>query len=207
MNEAQIALRDTAIAAPFDGDVIRKSVEPGSFVGSGMPVFTVANTETVKIVIGAPDTLISSMSLGQRVDVTVDAFGSRTFEARISRIASAADSKTRNFEVEVAIPNRTHLLKVGMIGSLQLAAPEAGKAQAAAIHVPLSAVVQGPEKKYAVFVVSGSGAGRTAKLRPVDIGPVVGTDITVLSGLGSGDEVITTGATLLKDGQQVEVVK
>jgi len=79
--------------------------------------------------------------------------------------------------------------------------------RATTIHVPLSAVVQGPDRKYAVFVVSGSDAVRTAKLRPVEIGPVVGTDITVLSGLGRGDEVITTGATLLKDGQRVEVVK
>ena len=38
--------------------------------------------------------------------------GHRAFQARISRIASAADSTTRNFEVEVAIPNRDHVLLV-----------------------------------------------------------------------------------------------
>ena len=41
----------------------------------------------------------------------------------------------------------------------------------------------------------------------MEIGRVVGTDISVVSGLASGDEVITTGATLLKDGQRVEVLK
>ena len=51
-----------------------------------------------------------------------------------------------------------------------------------------------------------SGA-EAAKLRPVEIGPVIGADITVVRGLADGDEVITSGANLLKDGQRVEVVK
>jgi multidrug efflux pump subunit AcrA (membrane-fusion protein) len=46
-----------------------------------------------------------------------------------------------------------------------------------------------------------------ARLRPVEIGRVTGTGISVVSGLKTGDEVITTGANLLKDGQRVEVVK
>ena len=47
----------------------------------------------------------------------------------------------------------------------------------------------------------------TATLRPVEIGPVLGTDITVVRGLANGDEVITSGANLIKDGQRVEIVK
>jgi hypothetical protein len=41
----------------------------------------------------------------------------------------------------------------------------------------------------------------------VEIGSVNGTDITVVSGLATGDRIITTGANLLKDGQWVEVVQ
>ena len=75
----------------------------------------------MKIVVGVPDTAVRSMKVGQPVEVAVDAFPIARFNARISRIASAADPTTRNFEVEVAIPNRDHVLKAGMIGSLQLA--------------------------------------------------------------------------------------
>ena len=81
----------------------------------------------MKIVVGVPDTVVRSVKLGQPVDVAIDAFPDRTFHARISRMASAADTITRNFEVEVAIPNRDHLLKVGMIGSLQLANADGAK--------------------------------------------------------------------------------
>lgn len=205
-SEAEIALRDTAAVAPFDGEIVEKSVELGAFVGPGAPVFVVARTDLVKIVIGVPDTALPSVTLGEPVGVTVDAYGDRTFQARISRIATAADPRTGNFEVEVAIPNRDHALKAGMIGALELAAAK-GAAPQAAFRVPLSAIVQAGEGAYGVYVVKGAKGEATAKLRPVEIGPVVGTDITLLRGLSDGDEVITSGANLLKDGQRVEIVK
>jgi membrane fusion protein (multidrug efflux system) len=170
-------------------------------------VFVVARTDLVKIVIGVPDTALPSVTLGEPVDVSVDAYGDRTFEARISRIASAADPRTGNFEVEVAIPNRDHALKAGMIGSLELGAVKGTKPQAS-FRVPLSAIVQaGDAAGYGVYVVAGPKAEETARLRPVEIGPVIGTDITVVRGIADGDEVITSGANLLKNAQRVEVVK
>jgi RND family efflux transporter MFP subunit len=205
-SEAEIALRDTSVAAPFDVDIVKKSVELGAFVGPGSPVLVLAKTDVVKIVVGVPDTTVRSIKLGQAVDVSVDAFANRTFQARVSRIASAADPTTRNFEVEVAIPNRNRLLKVGMIGSLQLAMNQVDQQQPS-LQVPLSAIVQATDGKYAAFVVAASKEGHLARLRPVEIGRVIGTGISVVSGLTNGDEVITTGANLLKDGQRVEVVK
>jgi RND family efflux transporter MFP subunit len=156
-------------------------------------------------VIGVPDTALPAVTLGAPVDVSVEAYGDRTFQARISRIASAADPKTGNFEVEVAIPNPDHALKSGMIGSLELV--QKGAALTAAFRVPLSAIVQAGDAGYGVYVVTGAEDATTATLRPVEIGPVIGTDITVVHGLTGGDEVITSGANLIKDGQRVEVVK
>ena len=205
-SEAQIALYDTSILAPFDGDIVKKSIDLGAFVGPGVPAFVVAKTDVVKIVVGVPDTALRSIKLGQPVDVAIDAFPTRTFHARISRVSSAADNVTRNFEVEVAIPNRDHLLKVGMIGSLQLPMAKA-ETQASSLQVPLSSVVQAKDGKYGVFVVSSSNAGQIASLHSIQIGPVTGTDIAVVNGVAAGDRIITSGANLLKDGQRVEVVQ
>lgn len=205
-SEAQIALRDTSVVAPFEGDIVKKSVELGAFVGPGVPAFALAKTDLVKIVVGVPDTVVRSIKLGQPVEVAIDAFPTRVFNARISRMSSAADAITRNFDVEVAIPNRDHLLKVGMIGSLQLAGGE-NEPRPSSLQVPLSAMVQAKDGKYGVYVISNSGAGKVASLRSVEIGAVNGTDIAVTSGLVEGDQIITTGANLLKDGQRVEVVQ
>jgi RND family efflux transporter MFP subunit len=206
-SEAEISLRDTSLIAPFDGDIVKKAVEMGALVGPGLPVaFAMAKTDTVKIVVGVPDTVLHSVRLGQPVEVGIDAFPTRTFHARITRMSSAADAVTRNFEVEISIPNRDHLLKVGMIGSLQLENADGGS-RASALRVPLSAVVEANDGKYGVFVVSGSSAGEIARLRRIDIGAVSGTEISVVNGLQAGDRIITTGANLLKDGQRVEVLQ
>ena len=205
-SEAEIALRDTSLIAPFDGDIVKKAVEMGAFVGPGLPAFALAKTDTVKIIVGVPDTVLHSVRLGQPVEVGIDAFPTRTFHARVSRMSSAADTVTRNFEVEVAIPNKDHLLKVGMIGSLQLANADGGS-HGSALQVPLAAVVQAKDGKYGVFVVSESSAGEIARLHSVDIGAVNGTEISVVNGLQAGDRIITTGANLLKDGQRVEVLQ
>ena len=204
--EAQVSLRDTSLVAPFSGDIVKKSLELGSFVGPGVPAFALANTDTVKIIIGVPDTVVRSIRLGQQVEVAIDAFPTRTFHARISRISSAADTVTRNFDVEVAIPNHDHLLKAGMIGSLQLAGGDS-QTSTPSVVVPLSAVVQAADGKYGVFVVSQSNNAEVARLRSIEIGPVNGTDITVANGLNNGDQIIIAGANLLKDGQRVEVLK
>jgi RND family efflux transporter MFP subunit len=204
-SEAQVALGDTALAAPFNGDIVKKSVDLGAFVGPGMTLFAVANTDIVKITVGVPDTILRSIKLGEPVEVAVDAFPNRRFAAQISRIASAADPTTKNFDVEVAIPNREHLLKAGMIGSLQL--ESAGLAEPKpSLLVPISAIVESGGS-YGVFVVAQGGAGEVAQLRTVETGALVGTDITIVKGLASGDRIITNGANLLKDGQRVEVLQ
>lgn len=204
--EAQVSLRDTTLAVPFSGDIVKKNVEIGALVGPGVQTFAVANTDIVKIVVGVPDTVVRSIKVGQPVEVSIDAFPSRTFRARISRMSSAADTITRNFDVEIAIPNKDHLLKAGMIGSLQLAQGETQN-PGSSLYVPLSAIVQAKDGKYGVFVVSKSSTGDVARMHGVEIGAVNGTDIKVVSGLSAGDRIITSGATLLKDGQRVEVVQ
>lgn len=205
-SEAQTALVDTALLAPFDGEIVKKTVELGAFVGPGTPTFVIANTDLAKIVVGVPDTMVRGLHVGQPTDVTVDAFPNRPFHASISRIAAAADPKTRNFEVEVAIHNGDRLLRSGMIGSLQFVSA-AREIPPTAISVPIGAIVPRPDGKYGVFLVAKSGAGATAQLRAVEIGPVAGNEIRVLSGLAPGDTVITMGATLLKDGQRIEVLQ
>jgi RND family efflux transporter MFP subunit len=204
--EAQVSFRDTTLVAPFSGEIVKKAVDMGAYVGPGVPTFAIANTDTVKIVVGVPDTVVRSIKLGQPVEVSIDAFPARTFHACISRMSSAADAITRNFDVEVAIPNRERLLKVGMIGSLQFSSDNR-EIRPSALMVPLSAIVQATDGKYAVFVVGDSGGGAVAHIRSVETGAVNGTEIAVISGLSSGDRIVTTGANLLKDGQRVEVLQ
>lgn len=205
LSEARTAVGDTALASPIDGDVVKKNVEPGAFVGPGMPAFVVADVSRVKVVLGLPDVALQSVSVGQPVAVTSDALPGRTFKARVSRIASAADPGTRNFDVEVEIPNADRLWRAGMIAAAELTGLPA---QASAPRLPLSSFVEAPAAKdrFAVLVVEGDGAAAVARVRTVELGEVVGNRVAVTKGLAAGERVITTGAAIVADGQHVEVV-
>jgi RND family efflux transporter MFP subunit len=205
LEEARVALRDTALVAPIDADVLKKAVEPGAFMSPGQPAFTIGDVSSVKVVLGVPDVALRAVKLGQQVAVTSDALPGRTVTARVSRIAALADPSTRNFDVEVEIPNPDRLWKPGMIASVELgnAAP-----QSAVSLLPLTAFVQRPggKNEFAVLVVEGDGANAHAKLRPVDLGDVVGNRVAVTRGLAAGERVVTVGASMIQDGERVEVL-
>jgi multidrug efflux system membrane fusion protein len=205
LEEARVALRDTALVVPVDGDVLKKSIEPGAFTGPGTPAFVVGDISRVKVVLGLPDVALHGVKLGQPVVVTTDALGGRTFTARVSRIASAADSVTRNFDVEIEIPNPDRLWRPGMIASVELGG---AAAQAAVPLLPLTAFVQGKggADHFGVLVVEGADEVARARLREVELGDVAGNRVAVTRGLAAGERVVTTGAAMIADGERIEVL-
>jgi RND family efflux transporter MFP subunit len=203
--EAQVGLRDTALTVPVDGDVMKKSVEPGAYTGPGMAAFVIGDVSSVKVVLGLPDIALQGVKLWQEVVVTTDALPGRNFAAKVSRIAAIADPVTRNFDVEVEIPNADRLWKPGMIAAVEL---KSGGSHAAIPLMPLTAFVPRPSSKeqFAVLVVDRTGGSARAKVRPVQLGDVVGNRVAVTQGLNNGEQVITTGAAMVIDGERVEVL-
>jgi multidrug efflux system membrane fusion protein len=203
--EAQVGLRDTALTVPVDGDVMKKSVEPGAYTGPGMPAFIIGDVSSVKVVLGLPDIALHAVKLWQEVVVTTDALPGRTFTAKVSRIAAIADPVTRNFDVEVEIPNPERLWKPGMIAAVEL---KSGGGLAPIPLLPLTAFVPSPTSKeqFAVLVIDGTRGGARAKVRDVLLGDVVGNRVAVTKGLDRGEQVITTGAAMVIDGEHVELL-
>ncbi len=205
LNEAELSLADCTVRAPFDGVVIRRHVEVGALASPGTVAFTVADTSTVKVVFGAPDTLLDRLRIGDQIAVRLEALGKELIGS-ISRISPSADTRSRTFNVEATLANAEDQLKVGMVASLRI--PE-GAPLATALALPLTAVVRAPDdpRGFAVFVVEGSQAASIARVRTVKLGDVIGNAVQVHAGLRPGERVIETGATLVADGEPVRVVR
>lgn len=205
---ATTALRDCALIAPSNGTLLERRIEVGTLVQAGSVGFVLGDVSSVKARFGVPDSMVPSIGIGDPIGVLVEAVDGTTFQGRVSAIAPAADPQSRVFDVEITIPNPGNRLRPGMIGTVALA-PGAGAAStSAALTVPLTAVVKsdsgtGP---YAVLVLARDGAGDVARLRNVELGEVFGNAIAVLKGVSAGDRVIVSGATLVKDGDQVRVL-
>jgi len=203
--EAQVGLRDTALVAPVDGDVLKKSIEPGAYTAPGTPAFVIGDVSSIKVVLGLPDIGLHGVKLWQPVTVSTDALPGKTFAARVSRIAATADPVTRTFELEVEIPNTDRLWKPGMIATVEMGGDSK---QESPPLLPLTAFVPGPggKDRFAVLVVDGASPNTQARLREVTLGEVVGNRVEVTRGLSTGEQVITTGATMVKNGERIEVL-
>lgn len=204
ISEAQTALAYCSLQAPFDGWIVKRSVDTGSFVGAATNGFTIADTRIVKAIFGVPDTSISRVRVGQSQIITTDALP-QAFKGRVTAISPSADPKSRVFSVEVSIANPKDELKSGMVASLSV---DGAPLPRSVMAVPLSAVIHDPQRSngFAVLTAQGDGEIESAQLRPVDLGEVYGDMIGVNGGLKFGERVVTTGATLVRSGDQVRVI-
>ncbi len=205
LQQAEIALGDCSIVAPLDAWVLQRRIEVGMVVNQMEPAFVLADTRAVKAVFGVPDLIVSRVKLGGLQPITVDAvLGS--FEGRVTAISPAADPKSRVYSVEVTLPNARQVLRAGMIASLEFTTDGAPRTRQTAVQ--LEAVVRSPQapNAFAVFVAEGEANQAVARVRTIEPGDAYGNRIVVLKGLQPGERVITTGATLVKDGDPVNII-
>lgn len=205
LDEAMMNLGYTKLSAPMNGVLLARKIEVGSLVGPGTVGFQMADLTSVKVVFSVPDVMLEHVQLGGRLDIATESVPGKTFAGTVTGIAPAADARTRVFSVEVTVPNPRGELRDGMVAAL---AVPAGKVPAPVASVPLASIVRPGTAAdgYAVYVVAEEGGSETARLRPVDLGAVVGNQIAVNAGLARGERVVVGGTAVLRDGAAVRVV-
>ncbi len=202
LHQAQLALQDADLMAPFSGYIISRNIELGNLAAPGAPAFTIADTTAVKIGFGVPDYAVRRLRLGQQFSIHLQD-DPKEYNGRVTSIAASADEKNRVFAIEVTVPNPKASLKPGMIASLSLT----GVHKAPVPSVPLSAVVADPGSagRYAVFVAQEQSGKWVAHLREVALGETHESDVAV-DGVNPGEKVVAVGAAGLKDGDFIQVV-
>ncbi len=205
---ATVAMRDTALVAPASGILLERRVETGVLAGTGTVAFVLGDVTAVKARFGIPDSMIPSLTPGERIDLVVEALAGTRFEGQVTKIAPAADPQSRVFDVEITIPNPDGLLRPGMIGTVSVGVRGAPGSPSALPTLPLSAIVRSAAGSgdYAAFVIERHGDTDVARLRTVQLGELIGNGVAVTNGVAPGDRVIVTGASLLMDGQSVRVI-
>jgi multidrug efflux system membrane fusion protein len=200
LGTASLGLHDASLVAPFTATILQRSVEVGMLVGPSVAAFVVADISSVKATFAVPDIVVSHLKNGSKLTIYTEAFPNRKFQGHVSAIASAADSSTRVFQVEVAIPNPSAVLRPGMIASLAIA--EAPRSKAVPV-VPLDAIVRSADAppQFAVVVVDNG----TARRKPVTLGSTYGDRIAI-TGIEADKAIVSSGATFVNDGDAVQVI-
>lgn len=217
VESANIQLADSVLKSPLDGFVVNRFVERGSLVGSGSRAFVLVDLSSVKAVFGVPDAMLSQIRQGDVLPVVVDALNLREFKGTVTAVSPSADARSRIFDVEVTIQNPDRSLKDGMIATVHVADNSSSDRSESAVKggvaagmasVPLQSIVRPPDnpKGYMVYVIAEKDGRFFAQARRVEPGEVIGRNVHVLQGISAGERVITTGATIVHDGVELNIV-
>jgi HlyD family secretion protein len=211
--EAQQAVDNTVIRAPFDGIVVSKDAQVGEMVspisaGGGFTrtgIATIVDMNSNEIEVDVNEAYIARVVPGQNVTAVLDAYPDWQIPSRVRTVIPTADRQKATVKVRISFLKLDPriLPDMGIKVTFYGAVPEQknGAAEPAAL-IPQDAVRDDQGKKI-VFRVKDDRLER----RAVTLGGTRGTDAEVLAGIDAGDTVVVKGPPTLRDGQAVEIKK
>ncbi len=192
-SEAKTLLGYTKVTAPFDGVITHKDADVGDLAVPGKPLLEMEDPRHLRLEADVPEALVDKIKLGDTLPIRISALETN-LTGVVSEIAPSADTGSRTFVVKLNLPSVSGL-RAGQFGRVAVPTGEVS-----ALRVPASAVIQRGDMEL-LFVV----AGDHAQLRIVKTGARVGDEVEIVSGLNSGETVVTSDVDDLMDGQPVVV--
>jgi Cu(I)/Ag(I) efflux system membrane fusion protein len=178
------------ITAPLSGIVIEKHVNEGMYVKTGNPIYTLADLKRVWVILEVYETDLQTVSMGQNVGFTVEAYPGTEFQGKVVYIDPLVDARNRTVRVRLNADNRKGKLKPGMFvrAELSAAADQSGPSR---LLVPVSAPLL-TGKRALVYIQVPDKPG-TYVGREVVLGSRRGDYYEVKNGLEEGELVVVRG--------------
>jgi membrane fusion protein, heavy metal efflux system len=184
-------LSEFPLVSPIAGTLVKRDLRIGAMIDRGDPAaLEVINLERVWIIANIFEHDLAGLRVGDRAEVTVEAYPDRKFTGRVTYIGDEVDRTTRAVRARIEVPNSDHVLKPGMFAR---AAIEADGAREVVV-APESAIYE-IDGKAVVFVPAGDGR---FSVRPVTLGGRGNETVEITAGLKPGDEVVAKGGLALK---------
>jgi RND family efflux transporter MFP subunit len=200
LQSSQRRVSDANIKSPINGIVNKRYIEPGAFVtAQGTQMFELVDVSKLKLNVNVNESQVANLNVGNRVQIKSNVFPGDNFSGKITFIAAKADN-TLNFPIEIQVENnKKNTIKAGMYGTAIFKFP----AQQPTITIPRGAFV-GSVSSNEIFVLEN---GKTAKIRKVIAGRILGENVEVVDGLKEGETAIISGQINLVDGSDVTPIK
>jgi membrane fusion protein, heavy metal efflux system len=182
------------VPSPISGRITARNAAPGLLVQPGnLPApYTVADVSTMWMLANVAETDSPAFGVGQEVKVSVMAFPNRTFEGRISTIASAVDPNTHRVLVRSDVEDPKHELRSGMFATFVIRTGQPVRSPA----IPLDGVVREGDGTMTAWVTADR---RRFTRRTVKVGLARDGYNQILEGVQAGDLVATEGALFLSN--------
>jgi multidrug efflux system membrane fusion protein len=197
--QAELNLRDAYVRAPMDGVLQTRTVQTGQYVQPGFVMATLLRRDPLLLRFRVPESDVGRIKPGMTARFTLRS-DSRTYSAKITHVAAAADDQSRMVPVtaEVAKEN-AEAVRPGAFASVSVPVDTSKGSPV----VPQTAV-RPSERGFLAFVVEGE----KARERVLELGMRTADGrVEVREGLKPGEQLVVRGAEALKDGVAVRIAE
>jgi Cu(I)/Ag(I) efflux system membrane fusion protein len=192
-------MRTVTLTAPASGFVVDKKVVQGQSIQAGEELYTIADLSDVWVEAQLREEDAGRVGIGATATVQFTSYPGRPFSGRVTYVDPILGEQARTVKARITVPNSDGRIKPGMYATVTL-----NSSTQSALTIPRSAVVQTGERAL-VFVDLGNGK---LNAQPVRLGRTGGEYVEVLSGLTSGQRVVTSAQFLIDSESNLgEVMK
>ena len=188
-------LSKTTVRAPFSGTIGLRSISKGTYVTPTTTVAKLANTNQLKITFSIPEKYTSQVKVGTQLTFTTSDSNEEHI-AKVYAIEPEVEIARRTLRMRAIAENLDGKLYPGRFANVILPLETVDNA----LMVPSEALIPVQNGKK-IFIAEN---GRAKEIN-VQIGSRTGSSVRVVSGLHSGDTILTYGVMALKNGTPITV--
>jgi membrane fusion protein (multidrug efflux system) len=205
LEEMKALVARKQLTAPFDGLVGIRQVNLGQYLDPGAEIVPLQSLDPIYVEFSLPQQHFEAIGVGKKLRVIASGVTGDRFEGEITAIDSRVDEATRNVKIQGTLKNADHKLKPGMFVDVEVLLPE----KDGVLAIPSSSIAYAPYGD-SVYVVKDAKmpdgkAGKEVQQKFVKLGPKRGDQVSILSGLSAGDEIVSAGIFRLRPGAPVQV--
>ena len=194
---AEARLAKTRILAPFAGVTGLRLISPGAYINPGQDLVSLEALDTLKADFRLAEAALSVVSVGQKLNLDVDAYPGEVFTGTVYAIDPSLSLDTRSIGLRARMSNDHGRLRPGLFARVRLVISK----KSDALLVPEQAVFPQGNALFAYVIEDGKAA-----LRPVTLGQRENGRAEITSGLKAGDTVITAGLQKIGPGAPVNAI-
>ncbi len=188
------------IYATVSGTVAEKLVEQGDYVKEGQPLMRITRLNTVWAQFDVYESQIDLFRKGQEITVTTNAYSDQEFRGKVAFIDPMLNPRTRTVKLRVVLDNRNQILKPGMF--VEAKVQGISTVEEERLLIPASAVLWTGERS--VVYVQTNPEQPVFEMREVKLGAALGESYEVISGLSSGEAIVTNGTFTIDASAQLQ---
>lgn len=198
LQNAQNQLAKCTITAPISGTVGDVAVTVGQMIGTGSKVAVITDASNLEVEISVSESDISYIQKGNAVQVYIKAAQDDAFSGVVDSIAAVTESGKSGYCVKIDLSNVNGKIKSGMFAEVVLNTQSSYQTLA----LPVNAVITKAGQSV-VYVPNEEGRAHQIEVTTGISGKEY---IEITGGIEAGQEVITSGNTLVSEGTKIKIV-